>query len=210
MIIAFDGNVFAGKTTLINYLTDKIDCWSVAEHTFFINKIKKGGGYSPVFNEHLRYLYVDRLRIKMINKGVSLIDRSFVSLSAHAYALYFSSGVDLREKHLEILRSFLQQKKIIIPNLYVFVSCEMGIAKKRLLTVHNEPNMFIEKKYFFAVEKFNLLWQKGLSKSCIVGPSKTSHHQLTETITESVKKKIEKMSPADIIGLTEKIFFNNY
>lgn len=151
----------------------------------------------------------------MIGRRINLLDRSFVSLSAHVYALYFSLGADLRKKHLQILRNFLRQKKIIIPDLYIFVSCGRKVAQKRFLVDRRNDgrgasNIFMEKKYFFAVEKFNLLWQKNLSGSCVVRPWKISRRRLVRIITVFAKKKKREMSVAEIIGLTEKIFFNNY
>lgn len=208
MIIAFDGNVFAGKTTLIKSLADRIACRCLAEQTFFIDQIKKGKKYQSAFKRHLEYLQVDGLRIKMMGRGLNLLDRSFVSLSAHVYALFYSSGVDLRARHLKVLRWLLNKKKIIIPDLYVFVPCSRKTALTRFTAERRHggrgtAEMFIEKKYFSAVEKFNLLWQKGLTEGGVKYPG--TSRRLEEIICVSAKKKPKKLSPREIIDLTQNI-----
>ena len=213
MIVAFDGNVFAGKTTLIDCLTEKIGCRRIAEHTFFVDQIRREKKYSPEFNEHLCYLQVDDLRQKAVGKGVVMLDRSFVSLSAHIYALYFFSGIDLREKHLQSLKSFLRQKKIIIPDFYVFVSCDRKIAQKRFSAgqsaiLRGTQKMFIEKKYFSKVAKFNLLWQKAIANGCVVKSNNIGCHKLAQKMVRLKNEGGKKISSKSIINLTSKIFFN--
>jgi len=211
MIVAFDGNVFVGKTTLINHLSSQMKCQLIPEHSFFVNKIEERKKYSPELAEHLRYLRVDHQRIKMIKKGVNLLDRSFISLSAHVYALYASFGVDLRERHLAILKRFLFEKKIIVPDFYVFVYCEWKVARKRFLNnVYDDrgtPDVFFSKKYFSGVEKFNLLWQNELCNNFITMSKKTDQYKLAEIIIKFAKNNKSKMSSTSIIYSTEKIFF---
>lgn len=214
MIISFDGNVFAGKTTLIDYLAGEIKCRRVAEQTFFIGKIKKEKNYPLELREHLRYLQADRLRIKMIGEGINLLDRSFVSLSAHVYALYYYSGIDLREKHMQFLQSLLSRGKIIVPDIFVFVFSKRIVAHKRFLADRRDggrgtPAMYLDKNYYYAVEKFNLLWQKGSKRGCVVEHGKVNYKSVKTEILLTNKKN-KRMPPTEIINLTEAIFFNNY
>ncbi|MFH0892111.1 MAG: hypothetical protein V1867_05015 [Candidatus Falkowbacteria bacterium] len=212
MIIAFDGNVFAGKTAVIGRFASRIKANLIDEHTFFVDKIKDEGKYSPALREHFRYLRVDRLRRRMIKRGINLLDRSFVSLSAHVYALYAASGIDLREPHLEILEKLLRHKAIIIPDLYVFVSCERKIAKKRFLDDwrsgigRRTPKLFIGKKYFSAVEKFNLGWQKEVN-GCRIDPLKDKKFPFAGKNKDFILPG-KKMTSSKIINLTESILFN--
>jgi len=137
MIIAFDGNVFVGKTTLCKMYARENKGQVINEHSYFIDLLKKNNSVQTEFSSHYRYLLADALRMKVINGKKIFLDRSFVSTSAHIYALYQTKEWDFREEHLFYLEKFLQEQSIIVPDVFIFVLCEHDIAQERFLQDHS-------------------------------------------------------------------------
>lgn len=133
MIIALDGNVFVGKTTLCNIFSKKNNYNVVLEYSDFINKTKNKSFKQVSFLEHSKYLKLDNIRKKYLKNNINFVDRSFVSLSAHIYALYKNGIADFRREHINMFHQLLKNNYIIIPNCYVFVTCNYNCAKKRFL-----------------------------------------------------------------------------
>jgi len=191
MIIAFDGNVFAGKTTIINEF-HKTSGWNyIDEYSDFItdNQISDPGNY---FQEHVRYLEVDRERIKKLVSGVNLLDRSFVSLCAHVYAAYKCGWFDIRDEHINTLFGLIKNNNIIIPNFFIFIDCIYSVAKKRYekepidSNQKQTPEKFLDSNYYKFVREFNLLWQGNIDCGFISA----------SPIMKTMISKINKFSPS--------------
>jgi len=162
MIIAFDGGVYTGKTTLINSLIKHYDYYKISEYSNFfseskINRCKEG--YLAIQN---KYLEIDVLRKKFINHNkINLLDRSFISLTAHVWALYKIKIVDIREEYLKKLFFLMDNNKIIFPNLFVHVTCNYKSAKARYkqnektLNAKKTLGYFIDLNYFNLIKLFN-------------------------------------------------------
>ncbi len=209
MIISLDGNVFTGKTTLCNILSKKNSCNVVLEYSDFIDKIDKS---SKEFNflDHDEYLKIDIIRKKYLKSGINFLDRSFVSLSAHIYAVYKIGDADFRKNHINLLNKFLDDNNIIIPDFYIFVICDYDNAKKRFLRekeVYNKkgtPELFINKNYFLAINEFNKLWQKNIKNGIIINTNNTNKIDNQIDFSEKTNKKLTKKQ---IIKITESIFW---
>lgn len=161
MIISFDGNAYTGKTTLIRVLSDRYGYNAINEHSFFLNDVKKKFCYDNSYlNTQLQYLGVDKYRRKFINKNIiNLLDRSLVSMSAHVYALHDLGLTDIRKEYLNLLESRIEE--ILIPDVFVMVSCKHSTSYVRCLEVNNEKqteNMYLSEKYFESITKFNTNW----------------------------------------------------
>ncbi len=162
MIIAFDGNVYTGKTALIRALSKKKDVTIIGEYSEYFNEAKKqrkwGDDYLKI---QLEYLKLDQKReLFLSNKKINLLDRSFISLFAHVWAIY-NAGVDIRKETLKGFTIFLKMDKIVIPTIYINVYCPFDTAKKRFLrnkrfgTPKNTADYLIEKEYFDSIKIFN-------------------------------------------------------
>jgi len=213
MIISLDGNVFTGKTTLCNILSKGNSCNVILEYSDFIRETDK---LSQKFSflEHKKYLKLDIIRKKYLKNGINFLDRSFVSLSAHIYAVYKIGITDFREKHINLLNTFLYNGKIIIPNYYISVTCNYNCVKKRFFLEKEScnkkgtPEFFINKNYFLAINEFNILWQKNIKNGLIIN---TNHsfkktNQIDIDINNNFGKKLTKKQ---IIAITESIFWGN-
>lgn len=211
MIISLDGNVFVGKTTLCNILSKKNSCNIISEYSDFLRKTDKS---LQKFNflEHEKYLEIDIIRKKYLKNGINFLDRSFVSLSAHIYAVYKIGIADFREKHINLLNKLLNNGEIIIPNYYIFVTCNYNCVKKRFILeneIYNKkktPEFFINKDYFLAINEFNNLWQGNIKNGLIINTGQL----LSKDVTITPKNFTEKiLNNEEIILIIKKIYFNN-
>jgi len=165
MIISFDGNVFTGKTSVIKKLSERCDFNYIPEHSDFLDKIiyeKISDNHS--INEQLRYIKIDSLRQGLIAKSVNLLDRSFLSMSAHVYALLETGKMDIRKWYIDKLQEYLDSGKIIIPDKYVYATCDYGVIKRRFDndTAKGTNDIYVEKEYFNSIDKFNKIVLKKL------------------------------------------------
>ncbi|MFA6594416.1 MAG: hypothetical protein WCT16_04150 [Candidatus Buchananbacteria bacterium] len=213
MNIAFDGNVFTGKTTLIKKITQTGRYAVVPEYPCYISKVKNIPACPVEFREHYSYLLADSLRQKDLSSEINLLDRSFVSLAAHIYALYKIGRVDWRKNHLAAFSELLEQKSIIIPDFFVFVFADYKTAKERfsadqcLSENKGTSPLFIEPDYFSAVDEFNRLWQRGIDCGLTV---KCDGGSMESIVVANIKGgKFKKIAKKRVLELMESIFFMN-
>jgi len=209
MIISLDGNVFVGKTTLCNILSKRNSCNIILEYSDFIKEIDKPL-QQFVFSEHEKYLKTDVIRKKYLKKGINFLDRSFVSLSAHIYAGYKIRIADFRKKHINLFSKLLNNDSIIIPNYYIFVTCDYNRAKKRFFLekeIYKEKRtsqFFIDKDYFLAIDEFNGLWQKSIKNGLSVNTSNDNKRNNEIYFDNKLGRKLNKKQ---IIKIIKSIFW---
>ncbi len=207
MIISFDGNVFTGKTTIINKLSLANPFNIIAEHSVFLNQIPKDELYNDYMDEQIRYIKVDELRMQKIRKEINLLDRSFVSMSAHVYALFKLNLADIRSLYIKELKKFLDNKKIIIPDKYIHVACPYNIAKLRFSKNRNRATdrMYIGRKYFEAVNKFDSSWVQSVDGLTINTCDKRFKTDDFADFIISKNSGGNKLNNEQIISLTSEI-----
>lgn len=214
MIVSFDGNVYCGKTTIINKLAKK-SC-KIKEYCNYLDKINKEKRFNNRWlNTQLRYLKIDAQRNKNLNNfEINLLDRSFISLCAHVWALYRLRKTDIRKEFLEFLKKYMLEDKIILPDIFVHVTCDYSIAKNRFIqnekTKHAKgtDRLLINKHYFFFVNEFNELWSQKLQQSITIDTNKKFENTLSK-INKSLNKKInrnKKTYKAKIIKTLEGVY----
>lgn len=161
-IIAFDGNVFVGKSTLLGELSGQVDGRVIPEHSFFVEQVPTDGIYEQCSIQTQEvYLKAESLRVPLIGIGTNLLDRSYISLVAHTYAVNKLRIVDMRRDFLEMLMSAMENGNVIIPDAYIVVRCRYAIAKSRFALGHEKKgtdDLYVSKEYFSAVDEFNSRW----------------------------------------------------
>ncbi|MEA3272595.1 MAG: hypothetical protein U9P90_02915 [Patescibacteria group bacterium] len=164
MIISFDGNVFTGKTTIISKLSSKYGFNKIVEYCDILKNIPLKDTHDSVYkNEQVRYLKVDKKRMLQIHNGTNLLDRSFISMSAHVYAIYKKGLFDMRLFYLKELEFYFNKNEIIIPNKYIIVSCSYKTALKRYKlnnAIKKTGRKYIDKEYFDYIDIFNEMWSR--------------------------------------------------
>lgn len=186
-IIAIDGNVYTGKTSIARTAGGIY----IPEHNDFPINLQNDPRQTQK-----AYLKIDSIRRQCIISGrIHYLDRSFVSLCAHVWALY-KSGTDIREQFLSDLINSINAGEQIIPAAYIFVRCSYETALRRYQKNEREhpkgtAPQLIAREYFESVNEWNLLWQEN-----ITAPTTTID---TECLIDKIKvREILKGSSAEI------------
>jgi len=164
MIIAFDGNVFTGKTSLIKALSVMTDSVVINEHSDFLDAEVLNHDITSreaAISLQLKYLDAEERRCNRLKPNkMNLVDRSFVSMAAHIFALNHIHGVDIREWFLQEIQERIESKKVMIPDVFCFVKCERNIIIKRVHenNSRNTASTYYAGEYLDAIEYFNQNW----------------------------------------------------
>lgn len=148
MIIAVDGNVYAGKTTLVRQLSTKLGWPIVDEQNAFLPPAVSDRLFSWS-HEHQRYVEAEGRRAERFCQRSLVVDRSFLSLAAHATVLHQLGLADLR---VEFLESFLQlwlSHRVLIPAIVVWADCPYEDIIKRAAQDPNRGTdpLFLSRAY---------------------------------------------------------------
>lgn len=131
MIFSCDGNVFTGKTFLLNTMSDhaiqKVDEYKSHPYISLATNEKEA-------LEVQRY-YIDqeinrKKNIKESLKQVVGLDRSVLSLIAHTINLYLLWNIDIRRDVFVYLEDLVEKKEILIPNKFVILDLPNNEIKK--------------------------------------------------------------------------------
>lgn len=204
MLIAVDGNVFSGKTILLKNLSKRIGGNIICEYSEYLKRIDKtpAPGRHDSIDTHQSYIDLDRERKIDLKKGINLLDRSFVSLSAHVYALFKKTKVDLRDKHLNLLNLAVNANNVLIPDIYIFLKCDRGTCLERYFDDKSSDHqkhtdsIFIDEEYFSFINKFNVTWQDLIAEKGVTIDNNDNAAQLAEFISQNNGRRSR---PIDII-----------
>lgn len=214
MIIAFDGNVYTGKSTVISKLSERLNGNLVNEYSYFIpKKVTKYQDYSKKQEE---YLKIDSQRIiSLSGQKINLLDRSFVSLTAHVLALYKQNIVDIRLDFLNKLTKLILNNKIIIPTILVHISCDYDTALRRFrkneLTKNakNTTEDLMNEKYYSYIAEFNDYFGSFFPSIKIETTNNTINENVIK-LSEKIKcYKDYKINKRKIIKIVRLALFEN-
>lgn len=137
LIIAFEGNVFTGKTTLIAEVSGKTGYRILPEHS----DVVKLPSSSSAWDIQASYFAAEVARSRLIDKRhPSLLDRSVLSLCAHAFAVRQLGYASFGQHFTAALAGIIQDRTVIIPTHFVHVQCSHDIRLKRHLYNCSSPN----------------------------------------------------------------------
>lgn len=208
MIISFDGNVFVGKTTIISNLSLRFGFNKMPEYGDVLSDIFLDCDYKDVHkNNQERYLMVDKKRMNLIKEGVNLLDRSFVSMSAHIYALNKMKIMDIRDFYIARLAAHLGRKEIILPNKYIIVSCPYEVAYDRFVdgySIKGTGQEYIKRDYFEYVNEFNFRWLESIPGLMVDSREEVSCSEIADFINEKQPDVFTENQEA-VIGKIKKI-----
>lgn len=198
MIVAFDGNVYTGKTTLIKLLSEKYGYNPIDEHSFFVDLSDMKEPDRSTIDVQERYIGVDIFRKKFVHGEINLLDRSFVSVSAHVYALFRLGIEDIRKNYLDLLRKKVSE--ILIPDRFVFVCCDYDTSQKRCVSVNNDKKtdaLLLSREYFECIAKFNEKWIS-MVNGCMV----KAESGFTDEWLSCVQEEVFKKTPPQQLDVT--------
>ena len=117
MIISIDGNVYLGKTSLITQLIDTF-CWECVEEYDTDVDILESLEY------HSRqdyYFGLEKERLQFLSKPRLILDRSYLSFMAHAYAFDRLEEADLFSYTLSLLKHNIKGNVLQMDKMLFFV-----------------------------------------------------------------------------------------
>jgi len=164
MIIAFDGNVFTGKTSLIEALSLLCVATKIDEPGYFLKS--NISSHSVTSKEmavslQFKYLEAEKDRCVMLDMdGTNFLDRSFVSMAAHVFALYRIHGIDIRAWFLQEIQERIKSKNVVIPDAFCFIKCSHNLIRKRISenSSRNTDPLYYAENYLCAIDDFNNEW----------------------------------------------------
>lgn len=201
MIISFDGNVFAGKSTLIKALSQLLSMSVIGEQGDFL------APHAPKYTliEHAQavilqnsYLDAEEKRCSFATSDTDhLLDRSFISMAAHVSALAIMSGIDIREWFLAEFGRRLKTGKALVPDIFCFVRCAHDLIRKRAIsdTARGTESLYYDERYLTAVDRFNEAWA-ARAGGIIIDMDTASHIGLVQTLIQ--QKKLSSQGPYSV------------
>lgn len=212
MIIAFDGNVYTGKSSLVRSAALECGASVVGEHSQFLGAVVENNHVQSVASAvslQLSYFEAEASRIGILRThGISLIDRSFVSFAAHIFALYECHEIDVREWFLSELAKRIEAKQVIIPDVYCFVHCGIDTISKRLAGDRSRgtDTVYLQKDYLSAVNRFNQLWCKE-ANGIDIDTDRENAVELAKVLCKDIaSRSFSPLSPQQVCTVVSDLF----
>lgn len=167
MIIALDGNVCTGKTTLQQYLKN-LGFAPVEEYCTFFDK-------TPAeLPTQRRYLLAEGMRQAKLDPSRNMVlDRSFISLCAHVWAQHRIDKEDMRASFLDDLCQEVSRKSVTLPDMFVHLRCTYQNLYSRFLERETSSRALgtsrelIEPAYINEIDEFNAAWARTVPAPCL-------------------------------------------
>jgi thymidylate kinase len=154
MIISFDGNVYSGKTTIINNLSSLFGYNKINEHSFFIDNLTFD--QTNFLATQSKFLEVDKARSTCLRNDIDLLDRSIISVAAHVYSMAKIGAIDKRKEFLKILKN--NKNSLIFPDRYIYVESDHETSLIRCNSLKNYKDtgdIYLSEDYFNYIGIFN-------------------------------------------------------
>lgn len=148
MIVSFDGNVYAGKSSIIQLLNEHY-CSSIVvpEHSDVVGEIPIT---KHVFAEELRYLASETYRYEDLDFEHEIIffDRSILSQVLHCLVTSKPNS-EKRSWFFGQVVELISRKKILFPDVYIFLFCQASCIRQRILKNESKmtPPLFYSEEY---------------------------------------------------------------
>lgn len=184
-MISFDGNVFTGKTHIAQCLAYS-HCWQyIGEHVdYLFNARRKAPQKEFTWNKHAEYCATEKDRTAQAAAPTVVLDRSFLSLSAHVYCLFKTQKTDLRMQYVDFLKTSLAKKQLLVPNSIVHLHCSrsQGLVRWQQGKQKKTPELFLQQRYWDANNTFYTMLQCTLP--LIAVSSSTSFRKTQEKVEQ--------------------------
>ena len=214
LIVSFDGNVYCGKTTTINYA-------KYIEGQYILNE------YSPVVNQDLDILKIQELfiaqeaeRKQFINTECSpgetiFIDRSILSILAYTYVRYKIGLIDIRKHVYQMVLNGLKKNSIVIPNHYVLFTSQYRNITERYWKYESRPMrkgtdpLLIRKEYIMEYDRFMIDFFRNFSMEHSLIIQYSNDRETYQKIKQFVYGTIAReTNEAKFLEALKKIYFN--
>ncbi|HBL77060.1 MAG: hypothetical protein A2W90_19185 [Bacteroidetes bacterium GWF2_42_66] len=165
-VISIDGNVNAGKTSLLKaivFMNNLLNIKYVPEHTDLLDPNIEESLSFIMLQE--KYLNTELVKYDIINNSSAdlfLMDRSFISIFAHTLAT--TSRIS-KERIFVVnkLCELIESKRIIIPNCFVFFDVKYEVCINRYNNNHKAKGTsldLVDPIYFNFLQNFYREWVK--------------------------------------------------
>lgn len=162
IIVAIDGNVNTGKTSLLKSMMKKYDEFCAAEEYEIINE-------ENPFKRQFLYMIQDESRIGNCENN-TILDRSIISLSAYVFWLYKEQNIDIRSEFYSAYINSIARGKNEVPNRVIicrqkYDNIVSSYETNRL--IKGTLPVYVEREYFDIQEEFLAAFQEALKDKVI-------------------------------------------
>jgi len=155
LIISFDGNTYLGKTQIILKLKDAFNAAVIEEYDTDLH-VLEGKDHEQ---KQLYYFSLERERLHDLSRianSLCLLDRSFLSVAAHSFAVsrierraYFSETLE------EVGKSLLSQTVIVPDFCFFLVQNDAGFEYQDFHSKGGEDILYSQ-RYRYCIDEFYL------------------------------------------------------
>lgn len=196
MIIALDGNVYTGKTTI----TEKAKTTGaivIAEY----EPIQKVGDLVTTQRKYLEQEIRRMSLLRHITARRILMDRSVLSLAAHVWALFALNRADIREEFFRCVLRFYRNFDIIIPDFFIHLwvpwalTYHRYIAGESSVTAKGTPIELVTFDYCTAINEFHSLVHQMLGPAISLRITSANLNEAWELINSLMSNTVENSIP---------------
>ena len=172
MTISFDGNVYTGKTTLINSLA------RIYPSSVIISEYRNN-------NEYLRtHCYIDgqlfflkqekqRINIMYNSKGnLFFLDRSIFSILSHTYAIDKLNDSSNLIQVIEYVGKMVSKNEVILPDLIITIRNNRDVYTDILNK--GTQSIYFDNKYRGFIDEFFSILESAMSNAYIINNNDTA------------------------------------
>lgn len=162
IIVAIDGNVNTGKTSLLKNIMKRYPEFCAADEYEIINE-------ENPFKRQFLYMIQDESRIGN-SENNTILDRSIISLSAYAFWLFKIQNIDIRSEFHSAYINSLAKGKNKVPNRVIICSQKYDAIVSSYETnrlIKGTAPVYVEREYIDIQEEFLATFQEELKDKII-------------------------------------------
>ncbi|MCP1311570.1 hypothetical protein [Paenibacillus tyrfis] len=203
-IVAIDGNVYTGKTTLCQYLKSK-GFFTVAEYEPIVGRTLSRIEIQKMYVDQEQHRMRQMMRELRNGQQIFVLDRSFLSLSAHVKCLLLLEGIDIRESFIDYLEFQLKAGQVIIPRLFIYLQNRWDILYRRYLRgeasvqAKGTPTDLIRPEYYQCIDAFHQKVHRHWGEHCCYTIKQENQHEIYQLIKGIFQFNTDQLSSIRIM-----------
>lgn len=218
MIFSIDGNVYSGKTSILNRLSKEENIKNINEYSPI--ETKNTINSNNALCVQMEYLNQESIRKHIIEENCNKhqlefisLDRSFYSISAHVLALYKIKNIDIRTAFLSLLKEKFEKEEIITPEITFVTKTSWETIIRRYVDgettnkAKGTPLELVHPKYYEIINYFYIELSNYLGQQSIVIVDSSDINDCLNNIKSYINNlKPDPVSSTQVLSALNKIY----